>query len=213
VSVGTPLRAPSNTGSAAWRRRSARLRTSLVIVPVIAALVALVVGVVLGRTTAPPQPVEGVAVVEVEVVPLSVDADGLWTGGAGELPAIGDQLLALRRDDETAVIDDALEGWLEAYDTVLRRMIGVDVPPSVRPVQRQFVNAVTLSRDAVEVLGAAAATEDVEARQELSAEALRLRTRSEQITQSARASLADAAGRGSSGTSTPGQLPTFDELR
>lgn len=198
-----------------WRARPGRRSSVLTAVAVV---VALVVGSVLGRVTAPDDTDVAVAVVTQEIVPLSVDLDGLWTGGSGDLPAVGELLAALRRDPTGAVatvtaIEAAGPGWREAHDAIVRRMVGVDVDPAVRPVQRQFVTGVTLSRDALDVLQAAIAADDPGQRRLLSAEAVRLRTRSEQLTQMARASLADVSGRGGGGVAEPADLPTFEELR
>jgi hypothetical protein len=190
-----------------------RRRPVLAVGVLIALLAALLLGGAVGRVTAPPAVVDGAAAVERDIVPLSVDADGLWAAGAGPLPAIGEQLAALRRDDRTDAIVEHAAGWDDAYETVLRRMVGVEVPAPARPVQRQFVTAVTMSRDALEVLAAAAATEDPALRRELSSEALRLRTRSEQMTQTARASLADLRGGTQTGVAEPAPLPRLDELR
>jgi hypothetical protein len=183
---------------------------------VMALLMAVVLGIALGRVTASTTDTTGAQVLEREIVPLSVDADGLWTGGTETLPPVGDQLSRLRRTPSpltAATIAADTDGWLDAYDTVLRRMVGVEVPPPARPVQRQFVAAVTLSRDAVELIAAAVASEDPAARRDLSSEALRLRTRSEQLTQTARASLTDLSGEDATGVAEPEELPTIQELR
>lgn len=178
------------------------------------ALIALavgLVGVVIGRSVGPTPPPDAADVVDREIVPLVVDADGLWAAGTGPLPAVGEQLAQLRRTGQ-AEIGEHAEGWTEAYDALLRRMVGVEVPAVARPVQRQFVNAVMLSRDALELLVAADAVDDPDVRRELSSEALRLRTRSEQLTQTARASLVDLRG-GTTGVAEPSPLPSLDELR
>jgi hypothetical protein len=91
-------------------------------------------------------------------------------------------------------VDAHLEGWLSAYDAALVRLAAADVPPSGRPVQRQFITAVTLSRDAVEVLGHAATVDDELLRRDLTTEVGRLRTRAEQLTTRARASISDLEG-------------------
>lgn len=175
-------------------------------------VVALGVGALVGRSVAPSPAADAAAVVDRDIVPLSVDADGLWTAGSGELPPIGEQLATLRREDDAAAVAEHLQGWREAHDVLVRRMVGVDVPAVARPVQRQFVAAVALSRDALDLLEAAVDAPDAPARRELSSEALRLRTRSEQLTQAARAGLADLQG-GGSGVAEPATLPSLTELR
>lgn len=201
---GPPLRSR-------WSRLAPATRQALV-VGGIAVVVATVAGVLLGRVMAGPAQVEGVGIVERDLVPLTVDADGLWTTGSSQLPAIADQLSALRRGDPATVGEHA-DAWHDAYDAILRQLVGVEVAATVRPVQRQFVYGVVLSRDAVDLLVEAADEADPAVRRQLSSEALRLRTRSEQVTQSARASLADLSGRPTTGVSIPSTLPTFAELR
>lgn len=197
----------------AWHARS---RTGWVALAA-TAIAALILGATLGRMSAPGPASEAATVVTQEIVPLSVDADGLWTAGSGDLPPIGEQLAALRREPSpstAASIQAAGPGWRDAHDAVLRRMVGVEVDPRVRPVQREFVHGVTLSRDALDLLVAAAeAGDDPTLQRYLSSEAIRLRTRSEQVTQMARASLADVTGRGTSGVAEPPALPTFEDLR
>lgn len=178
-----------------------------------AVVMALLLGVVIGRLSVPRDDRSvGIAVLEREIVPRSVDADSLWTGGTSSVPAIGEHLSALRRDESTDGVLDHATAWQDAYVAILQRMVGVDVPAPARPVQRQFVLGVTLSKDALELLVEAARTDDPALRRELSGEALRLRTRSEQVTQTARASLVDLQG-GGSGVSVPGDLPSFADLR
>jgi hypothetical protein len=158
------------------------------------ALLALVIGFGIGRATGEgPEPAARRAI-EVSVLPLALDADAIWTSGADGGPPVSEALVALRRDGDPRVITEHQDRWLAAYDAALVRMAGLDLPPSARPVQRQFMAAVTLSRDAVEVLGHAALTDDALARRDLTTEVGRLRMRSEQLTQVARASTTDLAG-------------------
>jgi hypothetical protein len=184
------------------------------VVPVtMAAIAALIVGVLVGRVTAPVVDDDAIGVVGREIVTLAVDADAIWTSGRADLPAVGDQLQQLRATGEASAVVPHVEGWLESYDTVLRRLVGVDVAPTARPVQRQFVGAIALARDAVEVLATAAETEDDAARRDLTSEVVRLRIRAEELTQSARGSLLDLDGTGSSGVAEPRRLPSHAELR
>lgn len=158
------------------------------------ALIVLIAGIGIGRMTAEgPEPAARRAI-EASVLPLALDADGIWTSGADGGPAVSEALVALRRDDDPSLILEHKDRWLTAYDGALVRMAGLDLPPAARPVQRQFMAAVTLSRDAVEVLAHAAEAEDALVRRDLTTEVGRLRMRSEQLTQVARASTTDLAG-------------------
>ena len=159
------------------------------------ALVALVLGLWVGRTSAPGPGPAARAAVEASVLPIALESDGIWTAGADSRPAVAEGLVALRRESDDRIVVENLDAWVEAYDQALVRIAGVDLPPTARPVQRQFITAVSLSRDAVEVLGHAATVEDDLARQDLTTEVGRLRARSEQLMQSARASTGDLGGR------------------
>lgn len=206
------MNAARSTGPmAVWRRLPTSSQQILVAATVVVVLVGYL-GVVIGRATASPG-VADIDVVERDIVPLAVDADALWTAGSGQAPAIADQLAALRRGEHPADVVQDVDRWRASYDTILRQLVGIDVAPAVRPVQRQFVAAVTLSRDALDLIVAAAETDDPDLRRDLTSEALRLRTRAEQLTQSARASLADLTGRASQGVSLPTDLPPLSELR
>lgn len=202
---------PSRSQSLQLQWRRMQHNTALPVA--MAAVAALVLGVLLGRATAPAVETTGLDVVSREVVGLAVDADAIWTAGAGELPPVSLQLQELRSSGEPDTVRPYVDGWLEAYDTVLLRVVGVDVPPPARPVQRQIVTAVTLNRDAVEVLGAAAETGDAETQRDLTSEALRLRIRAEEVAQTAQASLADLGSGSTSGVAEPRRVPGFDQLR
>lgn len=210
-SAGPAVPAPSVSQSMQLKLRRV---TSSALVPVVAAaVVALVLGLVAGRATAPMVDRAAVEVVASEVVTLAVDADALWTAGANDLPAVGDQVQELRRTGDPSAVTPYVDGWLEGYDSLLRRIVGVDVPPAARPAQRQFVIALTLNRDAVELLGSAAAVDDPARRHDLTSEALRLRIRAEEVTQTAHASLRDLDGGATSGVSEPDRLPSIEQLR
>jgi hypothetical protein len=204
-----PKPTPSQSMQLRWRR----LQRSTVFSVSIAAVAALVLGLAIGRATAPSGDADGVTAVTRNVVALAVDADALWTAGASSLPPVSRQLQELRRTGDAGAVLPHVEDWLGAYDTVLLRIVGVDVPPAGRAVQRQFLLSVTLNRDAVEVLGAAAAVEDPALQRELTSEALRLRMRAEEAAQIAQASLADLEGRATGGVSVPRELPSLAELR
>ncbi len=51
---------------------------------------------------------------------------------AGDQPP-SSQALRIDGTTRTAVAHPHVDGWLDAYDTVLRRIVGVEVPPTVRP--------------------------------------------------------------------------------
>jgi hypothetical protein len=203
--------APSLSESMQLKLRRA---SSSPLVPLLSvAVVALVLGLVTGRATAPTVDRAGIAVVTTEVATLAVDADALWTAGANDLPAVGDQVQELRRTGDASAVTPYVDGWLEGYDSLLRRVVGVDVPPAARPVQRQFQIALTLNRDAVELLASTAAVDDPALLRDLTSEVLRLRIRAEEVTQSAHASLRDLSGGRTSGVSEPDRLPSIEQLR
>jgi hypothetical protein len=180
-----------------WRRRRARLvvklRRQRVGLLVLAALlvVAALAGWAVGRAMTPQGPTDTRALVEGNLLPLAVDADGIWTSSSDDREPVSEALVRLRRDDDAAMVEQHHERWIAAYDGVLTRLAGLDLPVDGRPIQRQVIAAVTLSRDAVEVLGYAATVDDRAARYDLTTEVGRLRQRSEQLIQSARASTSD----------------------
>jgi hypothetical protein len=183
-----------------WRYRARRARLGSTVTLVVATLV---LGIALGRWTAPPHDPGARRALEEHVVPLVLDADGVWTSSSDARVPVSEALVALR-DGDPSLVDASAEAWLAAYDTTLTRLAGLELPAEARPVQRQFVAAVTLSRDAVEVLTVAAMV-DGAARERLLTEVGRLRSRGEQLTQGARASIADVAGE-------PGDVTRLPEL-
>ncbi len=158
------------------------------------AVVAALLGGAIGRATAPDTGRGARQAIEASVLPIALDADGIWTSSTDDLVPVSEALVALRRDGDPRLVESYLDGWLDAYDAALLRLAAADVPISARPVQRQFITAVTLSRDAVEVLGYAASVDDELLRRDLTTEVGRLRIRSEQLTASARASTSDLDG-------------------
>jgi hypothetical protein len=177
---------------------------------VLAVLLALLVGVTIGRVTAPSAGPDARRAVETSVLPIALDADGIWTSSSEDQVAVNEALIALRREGDPSLIEAHLEGWLAAYDAALVRLAAADVPAAARPVQRQLITAVTLSRDAIEVLGHAATVEDELLRRDLMTEVGRLRTRSEQLTASARASARDLDGARTDVAPLP-PLQSFDD--
>jgi hypothetical protein len=211
--TGTASRETSGTGPIAtrwlrWRLKARRAKLGSTVTLVVATLT---LGVLLGRWTAPEPDGGAYAALERSVVPIALDADGIWTSSAvGDVP-VSAALVALQRDDDPALALESLDRWLAAYDDVIRRLVAVEVPPEGRPVQRQFVASLTLSRDAVEVLGRAAEADDRARREGMLAEVGRLRVRSEQLMQSARVAVLDLIDAG--GRVTPFQeLPPFPPL-
>ena len=182
------------------RRRRRRDRIALLVrrwnlaAMLAVAVVAVLLGFLLGRATDPGSGPEARRAVEATVLPVALDADGIWTSSTEERPAVSEAIVSLRRDGDPRLVDEHLEEWLSAYDASVVRLAAADVPPAARSVQRQLIAAVTLSRDAVEVLGHAAAVEDELHRRDLTTEVGRLRTRSEQLTAAARASTSDLDG-------------------
>lgn len=154
----------------------------------------LVIGIPIGRATAPDPMTEARVAIETSVLPIALDADGIWTSSSDSRAAVSEALADLRQQGDPSLVALSVDGWLEAYDAALVRLAGVDLPATARPVQRQLISAVTLSRDAVEVLAHAARTDDPGLRHDLTTEVGRLRSRSEQLHQSARASMSDLDG-------------------
>jgi len=174
-----------------WRRLRGRVR----LVPMLALLtVAVLLGVILGRVSAPTQTLDAARALDQSVLPLALDADGIWTSGLEDRPPVSEGLVQLRREGDPRVVEEHHAEWVRAYDAVLVQFAGFDLPPAARAVQRKLIASVTLSRDAVEVLALAATVEDEGVRQDLLTEVGRLRQRSEQLTQSARASRLDLEG-------------------
>lgn len=192
-----------------WRRLSARLRLG----PLVAAcLIALLIGVVVGRLSSPGTDAGAAQAIETAVLPLALDADGIWNSASGDRDPVTEGLVALRQDGDAVPVQTWGEAWLASYDGVLLQLAGLDMPATARPVQRQYITAVTLSRDAVEVLRHAAEIDDPDERRDLLTEVGRLRQRSEQLTASARASVLDLDGQRADVSPLPG-LTSFQEGR
>ncbi len=194
----------------AWWRPPARvLRRALWLVLVAAVVLAL--GVWIGRSLAPATTGDARVVVESSVLPLVIEADALWTSSSDDRPPIAEALLAVRQGDP-APVTEHVEDWHSAYDSLLLRLAGLDLPSEARPVQREFITGVTLARDATVVLAHAASVTDPDHRTDLVTEASRLRQRSEQVVQNARASTLDLGGARGDVAPLP-TLPSFLEGR
>ena len=177
-----------------WQRAVVRARRLNLLRMALVGVIALAVGLGIGRWTVPDGNPDARAAVERNVLPLALDSDGIWTSATiADQPPVSEGLIRLR-DGHTEEVREWTEDWISAYDTVLVRLAGLDLPAEARPVQRQFIASVTLTRDAVEVLRYAAEVEDPATRELLLTEVLRLRQRSEDLTQSARASVRDLGG-------------------
>jgi hypothetical protein len=190
-----------------WRYRARRSRLGWRAGLVVATLF---VGIAIGRWTAPPDDGGARRMLEDQVMPLALDADSIWTSASDGAPPVSEALVALQRDGDPTVVLESAGRWLRSYDTTIGRMAALELPSDARPVQRQFVAAVSLSRDAVEVLHRAARIDQPGRRQGLLTEVGRLRVRGEQLTQSARASILDVAGHDGEVTPLP-PLPSFPD--
>jgi hypothetical protein len=191
-----------------WRYRARRARVGSTTALVIATLV---IGIAIGRWTAPPDDTGARRMLEEQVMPLALDADGIWTSASDGATPVSAALVALQQHEDPTEVLGSAENWLAAYDEMLTGIASLELPPEARPVQRQFIAAVTLSRDAVEVLRRAALVEDPGRRQGLLTEVGRLRVRGEQLTQTARASILDVSGHDGEVTRLP-DLPEFPDL-
>ena len=175
-------------------------------------MAALVAGALLGRLAGSEPLPEAAQAIDANLMPLALDADSIWTSASVDRESVSEAFVLLRREEDPSLVLEYQEDWKQAYDAMLVQLAGLDMPTAARPVQRQFIAAVALSRDAVEVLGRAAEVDDPALRQDLLTEAGRLRERSEQLGQSARASLLDLDGQRAD-VSPLGPLTSFLEGR
>lgn len=176
------------------------------------AAISLVIGVLIGRSAGSTPIDEAARAIDSGLMPLALDADGIWTSASSDYESVSEAFVQLRREDDPALVLQNEQAWREAYEAMLVQLAGLDMPTAARPVQRQFITSVALSRDAVEVLAHAASVEDPVQRQDLLTEVGRLRERSEQLGQSARASLLDLEGQRADVTPL-GPLTSFQEGR
>lgn len=198
----------------AWQRFVLRTRRVNLTRLLVVALLALSLGVAGGRFLVPDGQPDALAAIQRSGIPHALDADGIWTSSVDDDPPPVTEGLDRLRNAEGAdarVAAWAVD-WLSAYDQALIRLAGSDLPPEARPVQRQLIGSVTLSRDAVEVLGHAAEAEDDGVREALLTEALRLRQRSEHLAQAARASVRDLEGSVTEVSRYPEDLPQLPPM-
>jgi len=156
-------------------------------------LIALATGLVLGGLRESDEAAVAAAELERLLLPLLGELDATWSAGRDGRAPIADVLDALRRGEDRPT-DADIDAWLQTHDNLVLRIAGLDLRPEGRAVQRQAIAAVTLSRDAVEVLARAAAYNPSVTRSQLVIEATRLRLRSEQQVLAVRASVDDLAG-------------------
>lgn len=199
-----------------WRRQMTSVPWGRVVLVAAVALVAFGLGVITGSSTAVSGSVVAASTLERELLPLARAADAIWTDEGDGGPPVAVAVTQLRREGDVAAVRANVDAWLRTYDRVLRDMARIEVPPVGRAVQRQFLAGVVVSRDALEVLDHAVEVDSAGGRRLLVAESIRLRSRSESLSQAARTSLNRLVdvGRASEdqNTSVPPRLPPFDEL-
>jgi len=184
------------------RRRPRRLAILLVI--------AFLLGAGAGLLRTDDDALRAADTIEARLLPLLGELDALWGAGRdGRLPI--SEALTVLRDGGPAPMPADIDAWLETHDNLLLRAAGVDLSAEGRAVQRQVLSAITVSRDAVEILGRASSFVPGPARTELLVQVVRLRLRSEQMTLTIIASVDDLRGERRRVVPPPA-LPTPAEL-
>lgn len=196
-----------------WHRAVVQARRLQLARLSVVGLAMLLVGVGVGRWSVPDGDPDVRAHVESTVQALARDGDAIWTSAVGDdRPSVAESIPMVRRGERLDEVHEWTLEWLDAYDRILVRLTGLDLEPEGRPVQRHFLSALTLARDAVDVLRQATLVEDAPTREALVSEALRLRQRAEHLSQAASASIRDLDG-GDSEISRPPELPELDDVR
>lgn len=212
---GTPAQSRSGELAVTWRLRLRRViaRTRPYGYTVALAMfgVGLVLGFTSGRGMVDRPAMDAAIAAQGPFLQFAGEADAIWTVGVDGLPSVASaaSVLTARGDSEEVVLNAAR--WLAAYDAVLREIVEAETDPLILPARRALVDAIVLSRDAVEVLQRAA-REEGRAREVLLAEALRLRQRSERALQRARTSMSELAGQTASTTTAPPRIDSFADL-